>query len=116
VQQAAKATKDAPTQVRKQYSGSLPERVTAYATNICDNCQKTPYLGHQERYMEQRLQPEDDPVATTPTPWLLEDSALQELGLDMKGFDPNMQWEGVDEILYGEESRFSIGITWETQH
>jgi Fungal specific transcription factor domain len=54
--------------------------------------------GYQGLWLQQPLQPHY-PAASTPTPWLLEDSAMQELGLDMNGLDANMQWEGLDDVM-----------------
>jgi hypothetical protein len=83
---------------------------TNFGADILGNAQNVPYMGmggYQRGYSEQWLQPQQYPVAATPTPWLLEDSAMQDLGLDMNGFDPTMQWEGVDDLM--QEFHSSIG-------
>ena len=50
-----------------------------------------------------------------PTPWLLEDSALQDLGIDVNYLDPNMEWEGLNDLMrqmepaYGPNSHGPFG-------
>lgn len=82
----------------KPESKSLAEDVCTNfgAAGALQNSQDIPYMGfggYQGGYPEQWLQSQQYPVAA-PTPWLLEDSAMQDLGLD-----PNMQWEGVDDLM-----------------
>jgi hypothetical protein len=99
----AEATKQVTQQDLKQDLAALPEGGNAVlGTAIIGNPQNMAFLGYagyQGGYQGQWLQPQQYPVAATPTPWLLEDSAMQDLGLDMNGFDPNMQWEGVDDLM-----------------
>ena len=50
-------------------------------------------------YQEHWLQEQQLVPAETPTPWLLEDSALEQLGLDMDMLNDNMEWEGLDDLI-----------------
>ncbi|KAE9372902.1 hypothetical protein N431DRAFT_505180 [Stipitochalara longipes BDJ] len=96
------AAKQATQESVKQESTTLAEDTKAnFETNVLGNNQNVPYMGiggYQGGYPEQWLQVQPY-RAGTPTPWLLEDSAMQDLGLDMNAFDPNMQWEGVDDLM-----------------
>jgi len=74
-------------------------------TNISENPSNVPHPtyrgavgGYQAPWLQQPVQPHY-PTASTPTPWLLEDSAMQELGLGMNALDANMQWEGLDDLM-----------------
>jgi hypothetical protein len=97
------SAKQVTQQSVKQDPTSLPEgRNTILQTIVRGNTHNLSFLGYtgyQGGYQGQWLQPQQYPVTATPTPWLLEDSAMQDLGLDMNGFDPNMQWEGVDDLM-----------------
>ncbi len=52
------------------------------------------YAGPQDQWLQQQRFP-----LNTPTPWLLEDSALQDLGIDMAGLEADMQWEGLNDLM-----------------
>lgn len=72
-----------------------------FKSNVLKNNQNDPYMGvggYQSGYSEKWLQPHQYPAAT-PTLWLLEDPAMQNLGLDMNSFDLNMQLEVVDDLM-----------------
>ncbi|PBP15615.1 hypothetical protein BUE80_DR013645 [Diplocarpon rosae] len=46
----------------------------------------------------------------TPTPWLLEDSALQDLGIDLNGLDANMEREGLNDLVQQMEPAFGFHV------
>lgn len=80
-------------------------------TNVLEGTQSIPYIGtegYQSGYKGQWQQQQQYPT-TTPIPWLLEDSTMQDLGLDMNAFDPNMQWEGVDDLMQDFHSSLAQG-------
>jgi len=93
-------------------SNILVDGVNAkFGTNVLESAQSIPYIGtggYQSGYSEQWLQSQQY-SATTPTPWLLEDSTMQDLGLDLNAFDPNMQWEGVDNLMQDLQSSLAPG-------
>jgi hypothetical protein len=75
----------------------LPAIYTPFGTT--DDSQNIPtieYAGYQGQWLHQ---PQQYGSTSTPTPWQLEDSALQDLSLDMKGLDTDMQWEGPDDLM-----------------
>jgi hypothetical protein len=98
----AEATKKATQESVKVESQPVVEGLNAKSgTHVLENNQNIPNMGtmgYEGGYQDQWLQLQQYPT-TTPTPWLLEDSAMQDLGLDMNVFDPNMQWEGVDDLM-----------------
>jgi len=102
--EAAKMQMSAPQNLNPS-SNSLPASTnTTTGTDLSENIQNIPNPGfediggYQGLWPQHPLQPQY-PAASTPTPWLLEDSAMQELGLDMNGLDANMQWEGLDDVM-----------------
>jgi Fungal specific transcription factor domain len=100
---AAREGETEKPQIIKQDSHSLVENMnTNIEKGILENAHNVPYVGmggQQSGYPEQWLQSQQCFAAVAPTPWLLEDSAMQDLGLDMNGFDPNLQWEGADDLM-----------------
>ncbi|KAH9212819.1 fungal-specific transcription factor domain-containing protein [Leptodontidium sp. 2 PMI_412] len=69
------------------------------------------YGQHQQDWLQQHQQY----PTMTPTPWLLEDSALQDLGIDMNYLGPDMEWEGLNDLMsqiepaYGPNSHGPFG-------
>ncbi|KAK0110986.1 hypothetical protein ONS95_001367 [Cadophora gregata] len=70
------------------------------------------YGDYQQDWLQQQQQ---QYPTMAPTPWLLEDSALQDLGIDMNYLDPNMEWEGLNDLMsqmepaYGSNSHGPFG-------
>ncbi|KAH6724423.1 fungal-specific transcription factor domain-containing protein [Leptodontidium sp. MPI-SDFR-AT-0119] len=50
---------------------------------------------YQENWLQQ---PQNDPNSYD-TPWLLEEGAMLDLGIDMRGLDGEMEWEGVNDWI-----------------
>ncbi|KAH7382087.1 hypothetical protein BKA64DRAFT_607732 [Cadophora sp. MPI-SDFR-AT-0126] len=74
--------------------------------------QEQTYGDFQQDWLQQQQQQYPN---MAPTPWLLEDSALQDLGIDMNYLDPNMEWEGLNDLMrqmepaYGPNSHGPFG-------
>jgi len=75
------------------------------------NPQEQTYGDYQQDWLQQQQQYPN----MAPTPWLLEDSALQDLGIDVNYLDPNMEWEGLNDLMrqmepaYGPNSHGPFG-------
>lgn len=55
------------------------------------------------------LQPQQQyPATIAPTPWLLEDSALQDLGIDMNYLGSDMEWEGLNDLMSQIEPAYGM--------
>ena len=53
---------------------------------------------YPEEWLQQQQQFANEPA---PIPWLLEESALDDLGLDMSALDGEMEWEGLEDLIQG---------------
>jgi hypothetical protein len=79
-------------------------------TDVSQDSQNVPTIEYGGYQGQRFQQPQQYRPTSTTTPWLLEDSAVQDLGLDMKGLDMDMQWEGVDDLMQEFHSSVGEGI------
>ena len=79
-------------------------------TDVSRDSQNVPTIEYGSYQGQRFQQPQQYRPTSTPTPWLLEDSAVQDLGLDMEGLDTDMQWEGVDDLMQELHSSVGEGI------
>jgi hypothetical protein len=83
--------------VNTGYDALLPAIATPFGTtDDSQNIAMIEYAGFQEQWLHQ---PQQYGSTSTPFPWQLEDSVLQDLSFDMKGLDTDMQWEGPDDLM-----------------
>ncbi|CAL3968320.1 unnamed protein product [Diplocarpon coronariae] len=61
------------------------------------------YVDHQQHWLVPQ-------PYVTPTPWLLKDSALQELGIDLNGLEANMEWEGLNDLVQQMEPAYGSNV------
>jgi len=62
---------------------------------------------YQQRYQEVWLHNSLTSDVIAPTPWLLQNSAMQDRGLDMSLLDANMEWEGMNDLMQEFNSELS---------
>jgi hypothetical protein len=95
--EAAKARVAEYQDMNTGYDALLPTiDATFRTTDDSQNITVIEHAGYQEQWLHQ---PQQYGSTSTPIPWQLEDSVLQNLSLDMKGLDTDMEWEGPDDLM-----------------
>jgi hypothetical protein len=76
------------------------------------NFQNTPPCQEQTHVETQQdwLQSQQQYPTMVPTPWLLEEYALQDLGIDMVYLGPDMEWEGLNDLMSQIEPVYGLNI------
>lgn len=89
--------------VQRRLSADFFPGTEHYKQDFDTSASSFPYTGYATQWLADQDQTQvQEHTGFTPTPWLLEDSALEDLGIDLSVIDSmnaDMQWDGFNDLL-----------------